>query len=135
MGDRDATSLYIPPTVNDHQVLAYPTEMKSIQVHADGLLALMLIASVAACGPDAQTVQEEAPVASQPAAPAQSSAMQDRFANMFVDEVTDAFNPGVQIGTQFPAIRAMHQGEEITTVDRFIRDKGMIFIAMRSADW
>jgi len=98
-------------------------------------MALMLIASLAACGPDAQPVEEEAPVAAQPAAPAQSSAMQDRFANMFINEVTGTFNPGAQIGTQFPAIRAMYQGEEITTVDRFIRDKGMIFIAMRSVDW
>ena len=54
---------------------------------------------------------------------------------MFVTEITDAFNPGVQVGAQFPAIRAMYQGQEITTVDRFIRDKGMIFIAMRSVDW
>ena len=65
----------------------------------------------------------------------QSAPANDRFANMFVTEITDAFNPGVQVGTQFPAIRAMYDGEEITTIDRFIRDKGMIFIAMRSVDW
>jgi hypothetical protein len=54
---------------------------------------------------------------------------------MFVSEVTDTFNPGLQIGERFPAIRAFYQGEEITNIDRFIRDKGAIFIAARSVDW
>ena len=61
--------------------------------------------------------------------------MPDRFANMFVSEVTDTFNPGLQIGAQFPAIRALYQGEEITAVDRFIHDRGALFIAVRSVDW
>lgn len=98
----------------------------------------MLIASLAACGQSSQQTQMEEPAAAAPPAePAasQSAPAEDRFANMFVTEITDAFNPGVQVGTQFPAIRAMYEGEEITTIDRFIRDKGMIFIAMRSVDW
>ena len=61
--------------------------------------------------------------------------MEDRFANMFVSDVTNTFNPGVQIGDQFPAIKALYQGEEITAIDRFIRDRGAIFIAVRSVDW
>ena len=61
--------------------------------------------------------------------------MSGRFADMFITEITDDFNPGLQIGDQFPAIRAMYEGEEVTTIDRFIRDKGAIFIATRSADW
>lgn len=97
----------------------------------------MLIASLAACGQSSQQAQVEESAAAPPAEPAasQSAPAEDRFANMFVTEITDAFNPGVQVGAQFPAIRAMYQGEEITTIDRFIRDKGMIFIAMRSVDW
>lgn len=99
----------------------------------------MLISSLAACGQSSQQAQVEEPAAAEPAesavAPSESAPAADRFANMFVTEVTDAFNPGVQVGTQFPAIRAMYQGEEITTIDQFIRDKGMIFIAMRSVDW
>jgi len=57
------------------------------------------------------------------------------FSDMFITEITDDFNPGLQVGDQFPAIRAMYEGEEITTIDRFIRDKGAIFIAARSVDW
>lgn len=112
--------------------------MKLIHKLSDRILAVMLLSSLAACGPSSQQAQvEEADDAAEPAAtaPRQSAPAQDRFANMFVTEVTDTFNPGVQVGTQFPAIRAMYEGEEITTIDRFIRDKGMIFIAMRSVDW
>ena len=56
-------------------------------------------------------------------------------ANMFVPDDTDSFDPGLPIGTQFPAIRALYRGQEITSVDPFIRDKGAIFIANRSVDW
>ena len=58
-----------------------------------------------------------------------------RFADMFVSEISEEFNPGLPIGASFPAIRAMYEGEEIMSIDRFIRDKGAIFIAMRSVDW
>lgn len=111
--------------------------MKLIQKLSDRILAVMLVSSLAACGPGTQQAQVEEPDAAEPAAsaPNQSAPPEDRFANMFVTDVTDSFNPGVQVGTQFPAIRAMYQGEEIKNIDRFIRDKGAIFIAMRSVDW
>lgn len=111
--------------------------MKLIQKLSERILAVMLVSSLAACGPSSQQAQVEEPGAAEPAesAPSQSAPAEDRFANMFVTEVTESFNPGVQVGTRFPAIRAMYQGEEITTIDRFIRDKGAIFIAMRSVDW
>jgi len=55
--------------------------------------------------------------------------------DMFIAEDTDNFDPGLAIGTPFPAIRATYQGKEITDVRPFIHDKGMVFIANRSADW
>lgn len=55
--------------------------------------------------------------------------------NMFLDEDTDNFDPGLPIGAEFPAIRAVHDGEEITDIDRFFGDKGAVFLAMRSVDW
>ena len=58
-----------------------------------------------------------------------------RGPEMFVSEVTHTFDPGSKIGEQFPTIRALYQGEEITAVDQFIRDKGAVFIAIRSVDW
>ncbi len=56
-------------------------------------------------------------------------------ADMFIAADTDSFDPGVAIGDSFPAVRAIHQGREITDAGEFIHDKGMVFIANRSADW
>ena len=56
-------------------------------------------------------------------------------ANMFVSSDTDSFDPGLPIGAQFPAIRALYQGQEITGIDQFIRDKGAVLLANRSVDW
>jgi len=55
--------------------------------------------------------------------------------NMFVSEDNDDFSPGLPIGAQFPGIRARYQGEEITNIEPFVKDRGAIFIAVRSADW
>ena len=114
--------------------------MKSIHPLFDRILALVLVSSLAACDSGTQQTTMDEPVAAEPtestAAPAaESTEMEDRFANMFVSEVKNTFNPGLQIGEQFPAIRAYYQGEEITSIDRFIHDKGAVFIAARSVDW
>ena len=55
--------------------------------------------------------------------------------NMFLNEDIDDFDPGVPVGIQFPMIRARYEGEEITSIDGFHGDKGLIFFAVRSADW
>lgn len=54
---------------------------------------------------------------------------------MFVSEDTDSFSPGLPIGARFPAIRALFQGEEINSIDRFMGERGAVFVAVRSADW
>ena len=56
-------------------------------------------------------------------------------ADMYLAADTDSFDPGLAIGESFPNISARYQGEEITSVNRFVHDKGMVFIANRSADW
>lgn len=56
-------------------------------------------------------------------------------ADMFVPADTDSFSPGLAVGEFFPPIKALYQGNEVTSVDRFVHDKGMVFIANRSADW
>ena len=56
-------------------------------------------------------------------------------ADMFVEADTDDFDPGVAIGATFPNIRALYQGREVKDLQPFIHDKGMVFIANRSADW
>lgn len=55
--------------------------------------------------------------------------------DVFIDADTDSFDPGLPIGAQFPSIRALYQGQEIDDIDRFIRDKGAVFLANRSVDW
>jgi hypothetical protein len=114
-------------------------------MQSDRLVALMLFSSLAACGPSSQPSSPEETGSAQSTESMSSEndagngnnaeKMPDRFANMFVSEVTDTFNPGLQIGARFPAIRALYQGEEITTIDRFVHDRGAIFIAARSVDW
>lgn len=56
-------------------------------------------------------------------------------ADMFVEADNDTFDPGIAVGEQFPEIHALYQGREITDAGEFIHDKGMVFIANRSADW
>lgn len=106
----------------------------------------MVILPLTACEQSSQQAQIEEPGMAQPV---ESTTMADseetempemfdmsgKFADMFISEVTDTFDPGLQIGDRFPAISALHKGEEIMTIDRFIRDRGAIFIAARSVDW
>jgi len=56
-------------------------------------------------------------------------------ADMYVAGDNDAFDPGVAIGSTFPAINARLAGEVITSIAPLIHDKGMVFIANRSASW
>ncbi len=55
--------------------------------------------------------------------------------DMFVTEDTDAFNPGLSVGTRFPELQTRYQGQLISDMGQFLSDRGMIFIANRSADW
>lgn len=57
------------------------------------------------------------------------------FDDIFIAEDTDSFDPGLPVGAQFPPIRALYQGREITEIDQFVGDKGAVFIANRSVDW
>ena len=121
------------------------TELTNIRKWSEGLLAVALVWSLAACTSEEQSAQTAAPEDTAPAmADGGTQGMSEmpegleisgRFADMFVSEISEEFNPGLPIGASFPAIRAMYEGEEIMSIDRFIRDKGAIFIAMRSVDW
>ena len=55
--------------------------------------------------------------------------------DMFIAEDTDSFDPGLATGTRFPTIKAVYLGKEVTDMKPFIHDKGMVFVANRSADW
>ena len=53
----------------------------------------------------------------------------------FISSDTDSFDPGLAIGSQFPAIRALYKGEEVSEIRDFALNRGMVFVANRSADW
>ena len=110
------------------------------------IFVLALMGLLAGCGQAEQSPEVEATAAAEPdTAPAtemtDTPAMPEgleisgRFADMFVAEVTDDFNPGLAVGDEFPPIRALYNGEEITSIDDFIGENGAIFIAVRSVDW
>jgi hypothetical protein len=55
--------------------------------------------------------------------------------DMYVAADTDAFDPGVSVGSSFPYIQAFYDGREVNDAGEFLHDKGMVFIANRSVDW
>ena len=55
--------------------------------------------------------------------------------DIFVEQDTDAFDPGLPVGAQFPEIRALYQGREVTRIDEFLGERGLAFFALRSVDW
>ncbi len=65
----------------------------------------------------------------------QSAQAQPNLDNMFLDEDTDDFDPGLPLGAEFPEIRALYQGREINSIERFFGERGLAFFAVRSADW
>ena len=60
---------------------------------------------------------------------------QPNLNDMFLEQDTDNFDPGLSIGEPFPAIRAIYSGEEITSPEQFMGERGLAFFAVRSADW
>ncbi len=54
---------------------------------------------------------------------------------MYASADTDTLDSGLVVGETFPSIKTLHQGQELISGDGFLHDKGMVFIANRSADW
>lgn len=101
-------------------------------------MALTLLTAFSACDLSSQPAEVEEALAEEPmeAAVAMDDAAISRMGNeIFIAEDADAFSPGVPVGDRFPDIRAMYQGEEVSNIDRFIKDRGAIFLAVRSVNW
>lgn len=64
-----------------------------------------------------------------------SPAASQNVGDIFVPEDPDAFDPGLPVGARFPQIRALYEGREISDIDQFMADKGVVFFANRSVDW
>lgn len=55
--------------------------------------------------------------------------------NMFVSEDKDRFDPGLQVGEDFPLINASLSGKQITTLNGLSGRKGTVFVVSRSIVW
>ena len=56
-------------------------------------------------------------------------------ADMFVEQDADSFDPGPALGSRFPGIQAIYQGQAIQLLEPFAGPRGTVFIASRSLDW
>jgi hypothetical protein len=68
-------------------------------------------------------------------APLIDSLKQEITKDMFIAADTDSYDAGLAIGETFPELQVNYQGEVIGDMGQFIADKGMVFVANRSADW
>ncbi|MEH6590757.1 MAG: peroxiredoxin family protein [Halioglobus sp.] len=56
-------------------------------------------------------------------------------ADMFVPADTDSFDPGPAVGSSFPGVRALYQGQEISLLNSLTGTNGTVLVASRSLDW
>lgn len=54
---------------------------------------------------------------------------------VLIEADPDDFDPGLPVGADFPPIRALYNGQEVDSIDPFIGEKGLVFVANRSVDW
>ncbi len=56
-------------------------------------------------------------------------------ADMFVQADTDAFDPGLPVGTELPPMRVRYNGGELNDIRALSGSRGLVLVANRSADW
>lgn len=67
--------------------------------------------------------------------PLKEAAFEQLTSDMFVAGDNDAFDPGLEVGAQFPPILASLDGASVTDVSQYSGPNGLVFIANRSVDW
>lgn len=67
--------------------------------------------------------------------PLKEMAMDKLTSDMFIEGDTDAFDPGLAVGANFPPILASIDGGTVTDVSQYSGPNGLVFIANRSVDW
>ena len=67
--------------------------------------------------------------------PLKQAAYDRLTADMFVPADRDDFDPGPAVGSDFPGLRAIHGGREITLIGEFAGPNGTVLVASRSLDW
>jgi len=67
--------------------------------------------------------------------PLMAAAFEKLTADMFVPADSDAYDPGAAVGARLPAIRALHDGTEVTDATTLTGSHGFVLIPNRSVDW
>lgn len=67
--------------------------------------------------------------------PLKQAAYDRLTADMFVPADRDDFDPGPAVGSDFPGVRAIHGGREVTLLGEFAGSNGTVLVASRSLDW
>ncbi len=67
--------------------------------------------------------------------PIKQAAYDRLTADMFAPADTDTFDPGPELGSDFPGVNALYQGRRIQLLNDFAGDNGTVFVASRSLDW
>jgi peroxiredoxin len=55
--------------------------------------------------------------------------------DMFIPADTDQFDPGPAMGSRFPGVHALYQGQEVRLLTPFAGEHGTVLVALRSLDW
>ena len=58
-----------------------------------------------------------------------------RSADMFVATDDDAFDPGLAVGSTFPAIDALDRDQPVSSIRPYLGERGLLFFANRSISW
>ena len=68
-------------------------------------------------------------------APLREAAYAAATDDMFVDSDDDSFDPGLPVGTAFPALVARYDGHPLSDIGAFAGPTGTVFMASRSFGW
>lgn len=67
--------------------------------------------------------------------PLRDIALEQMTADMFVSAAQPQRSLGPAVGSHFPGLRALHDGQAITLLDRFAGPRGTVLVASRSLVW
>lgn len=68
-------------------------------------------------------------------APLRQMVVDTLTADIFVPIPQDMLEKGPAVGSRFPGLRALYNGEEVTLLEPFAGDRGTLLVASRSVEW
>ncbi len=67
--------------------------------------------------------------------PLKEAAYDKATEGMFTEADGDAFDVGPALGSRFPGVNALYEGEHVGLIEPFAGPRGTVFMASRSFDW